>query len=83
MNLNRSTLQAVALIGQIGCSIAIFLIGAIAGGILLDKFLGTTPLFIIVGVFVGFALAGYSTYRVLPTGSTRKTDNSEDGKEQP
>ena len=35
------------------------------GGLWLDKRFGTAPLFILLGVFLGFALCGYSFYVTL------------------
>lgn len=82
MNLDRSTLRAFALVSQIGCSTAISLIGSVVAGILLDKVLDTSPLFLIIGVFVGILLAGYSIFRLLPASTSRKAKNDEANNDQ-
>lgn len=65
MKLDRTTLQAWALASEVGCSIAFFLAGSVFGGILLDKYLHTRPIFLLIGIFLGLALAGYSLYRLV------------------
>ncbi len=87
-NDDRSGLRALGLVTQVGCSIAIELIGSVVGGILLDRAIGTSPLFLIVGIFVGFVLSGYSLYKLIPTSPRRsapRTDRDTEetgGKEQ-
>ena len=47
------------------------------GGLWMDKRFGTAPLFILIGVFLGFAASGYSFYQTL-----RKLNGDKDGKHQ-
>jgi len=64
VKLDRSTLQAWALASEVGCSIAIFLVGCIVGGAFLDRYLHSSPIFLLIGIFMGLALAGYNLYRL-------------------
>lgn len=73
MQLDRSTLGAWALASQAGCSIVIFFAGPLIGGILLDKWLGTLPIFLIAGLFAGLALAGYSLIRLSRMRTSKRT----------
>jgi F0F1-type ATP synthase assembly protein I len=36
----------------------------IGGGVLLDNWLGTSPVFVLIGVALGMAAAGYSLYEL-------------------
>lgn len=47
------------------------------GGLWVDKRFDTAPLFILIGVFLGFAASGYSFYQTL-----RKLNGDKDGKHQ-
>ncbi len=64
MKLDNSTVRALGLVSGIGFSIALFIGGGVVLGLYLDDRLGTTPLFLIVGLLVGLALAGYTMYRL-------------------
>lgn len=69
--MDRNTLRVIAIGSQLGASIAIPLVFFIVGGIFLDKKVGTSPLFLFVGVVFGFIGAGYAVYdtvKRLPTG---------------
>ncbi|MDQ3328514.1 MAG: AtpZ/AtpI family protein [Chloroflexota bacterium] len=72
MKLDNSTVRALGLVSGIGFSIALFIGGGVVLGLYLDNTLGTTPLFLIVGVFVGLGLAGYTMYRLTLFRSTRR-----------
>lgn len=56
---------------QFGGSIVLFMFG----GIWLDKRLGTTPLFVIIGVFGGASAAFYSMYRKLMADQRRDEES--------
>jgi F0F1-type ATP synthase assembly protein I len=56
--------SAVSLLG-IGWYFAVSIIGGIVGGLLLDGWLDTKPLFTIVGLFVGLAVAFYGGFRAV------------------
>jgi len=68
---------ATSLLG-IGWYVAVAVIGGIVGGLLLDSWLSTRPLFTLVGLFLGLAVAFYGAYRalmqVIATGNQKGTD---------
>lgn len=70
---------AARLLG-IGWYFAICIIGGIVGGLLLDGWLGTKPLFTILGLFLGLAVAFYGGFKALmlvmseTSGKTKGTD---------
>lgn len=43
----------------LGCSVVSSLLLCIVGGVLLDRWLGTLPIFTLVGVVLGLGAAGY------------------------
>ncbi len=47
----------------------------VGGGIWIDRRFGTTPAWLLIGTFLGFAGCGYSLYRVI-----QKLNPSDDGK---
>ena len=53
----KDTLNALALVSQLGLSMAACVILGVLGGRQLDKWLGTSPLLLIIGSFVGAAAA--------------------------
>ncbi|MGH2518388.1 MAG: AtpZ/AtpI family protein [Chloroflexota bacterium] len=65
MNEQRSLLQALALFGQLGVSIALPLAVCTYGGYWLDGRLNRSPLFLLVGLAVGGVLAFYIMVRML------------------
>jgi F0F1-type ATP synthase assembly protein I len=58
---------------QFAATIGVFALG----GHGLDRWLGSTPLFLIVGVFSGFALGLYSMTKKLPTSRRPGPERSE------
>lgn len=56
--------SGLALAGTIGGYVLVCLLAGLGLGLLLDRFLHTQPLFLIVGVVVGFAASFYFTYRL-------------------
>jgi hypothetical protein len=48
----------------LGCSIVVSLVVFIVGGLLLDEWIGTKPVFLLVGVGVGLVAAGYQLYEL-------------------
>ncbi|MEJ7654428.1 MAG: AtpZ/AtpI family protein [Chloroflexia bacterium] len=79
MKLDQGALQAWALAGEVGCSLGVFLGGSVIGGILLDRAFDTRPIFLLVGIFLGLALAAYSMYRLVifrSTGSGQSSSRS-------
>jgi F0F1-type ATP synthase assembly protein I len=68
---DRNTLRVIALASQLGVSMVVPLVVFVLGGIFLDKKVGTSPLFLLIGVLCGFIGAGYAVYdtvKQLPTG---------------
>lgn len=54
----------VALAGIIGGYVGVSILLGLGIGWLLDRTLGTTPLFLIIGVLLGFTVSFYLTYRL-------------------
>ncbi|MEX2425736.1 MAG: AtpZ/AtpI family protein [Thermomicrobiaceae bacterium] len=52
----------------LGCSIVTGLLVCILGGVLLDRWLDTTPVFTLIGVFLGILAAGSQLYRLARAG---------------
>lgn len=69
--MDQKELNLLAIASQLGFSIAGPLIVFILGGIFLDRKVGTSPLFLLIGVVFGLVGAGYAMYdlvRKLPSG---------------
>jgi ATP synthase protein I len=60
----RKDWQAVGRASGLGCSVVVSLLLCIGAGILLDRWLGTEPIFVLVGVVLGLVMAGYSLYEL-------------------
>jgi ATP synthase protein I len=60
--------KAVGLAAGLGCSVVTGLIVCILGGVLLDRWLETTPLFTLIGVLLGILVAGGQLYRLARVG---------------
>jgi F0F1-type ATP synthase assembly protein I len=56
--------RAIGAASGMGCSVVASLLLCIGGGILLDKWLGTLPIFTLVGVGFGLAVSGYLLYQL-------------------
>lgn len=65
MRLDRDTLRALGLATQLGFAVAGPLVLGIAGGLWLDRQLGTTPLFLLLGLVLGMGGAAYSLYELV------------------
>lgn len=50
---------------SIGWYFALCIVGGIVGGLLLDNLVGTKPLFTLLGLFLGLALAFWGGYKLL------------------
>ncbi len=48
----------------IGWFLAISILLGVLGGLWLDNKLGTKPVFLIIGIFLGLAVAGYGAYQM-------------------
>ncbi|MBI4337066.1 MAG: AtpZ/AtpI family protein [Chloroflexi bacterium] len=61
----------------LGWYIALCILAGIVGGYFLDRWLGTKPLFILVGILLGTVVAFYGVYRmVAPLMSMEKNGGS-------
>jgi ATP synthase protein I len=65
---NGTQWRAVGLAAGLGCSVVAGLIVCILGGVLLDRWLETTPLFTLIGVLLGILAAGGQLYRLARAG---------------
>jgi F0F1-type ATP synthase assembly protein I len=52
------------LVGIIGGYVALCILIGVAIGVLLDRLLGTSPLFLTIGVVIGFVASFYLTYKL-------------------
>jgi len=72
---------AVSLLG-IGWYFAVCIVGGIVGGLLLDGWLDTKPLFTILGLFLGLAVAFYGGFKAVmrvmaeSSGKTKGTEKN-------
>ena len=67
MDDQRNLIYALSLGMQFGLMVAITMAALLAGGVYLDKTLDTKPIFMILGIILGFAGAGLEMrYVVLP-----------------
>lgn len=57
----------------LGCSVVVSLIMTIGGGLLLDRAVGTSPLFTLIGVALGLIAAGYQLYELTRVGVKGRT----------
>ena len=64
--------QAIGVASGIGCTVVVSLLLCIGGGIFLDRWLGTTPIFTLIGMGLGLAAAGYSLYELAVLGDKSK-----------
>jgi ATP synthase protein I len=65
---DRRQLRAIGLAAGLGCSVVAGLVICIIGGILLDRWLDTTPIFTLIGVLLGILVAGNQLYRLAKYG---------------
>ena len=56
--------RAIGAASGMGCSVVASLLLCIGGGILLDRWLGTSPIITLVGVGLGLAVSGYLLYQL-------------------
>ena len=61
---SQRDLQAIGAATGLGCTIVVSLLLCIGGGILLDNWLDTSPIFVLIGVALGLAASGYSLYEL-------------------
>jgi F0F1-type ATP synthase assembly protein I len=58
-----SDVQIASLIGQSGCLVVVLVLGALFGGIMLDRLLGTKPLFTLALVLASLPIGMFALYR--------------------
>ena len=58
-------MRLVARLLGVGWYVAICIVGGVWGGVLLDEKLGTSPLFLLIGLMLGLVIAGAGVYRLL------------------
>ena len=61
-------MEAAGVASGLGCSIVVTMILLIGGGVALDQWAGTTPLFTLLGVALGLVAAGYQLYELTLVG---------------
>lgn len=65
---SRDRLKAVGLAAGLGCSVVAGLIIFVLGGVFLDQWLETAPVFTLLGVLLGILAAGGQLYRLARAG---------------
>ncbi|MCC6626091.1 MAG: AtpZ/AtpI family protein [Chloroflexi bacterium] len=63
--MDRSTLRALGMVSGLGFGIAIPLGLAFLGGLWLDGRMGSKPLFMLLGIVLGFVIAGFTIAELL------------------
>ena len=58
-------MRLVARLLGVGWYVAICIVGGVWGGVWLDDRLGTSPLFLLIGLMLGIGVAGAGVYRML------------------
>lgn len=64
--------QMVGLASGLGCSVVASLLVCIGAGILVDRWLGTDPFGVLIGVVLGLFAAGYSFYELITVSDRRR-----------
>lgn len=81
--LRQTRLRLIGLSFQFGFTI----VGAFAlfmgGGILLDRWLGTSPIFLLIGMVIAFMAIGYSLYEIATIGYKPRAKSVAGGERQP
>ena len=58
-------MRLVARLLGVGWYVAICIVGGVWGGVWLDEKLGTSPLFLLIGLMLGLVIVGAGVYRLL------------------
>jgi F0F1-type ATP synthase assembly protein I len=74
---DRAGLQTLALVAQLGFSIACPMVVFIGGGAWLDGQLGTVPWLLFAGIALGLLAAGAALYQVTKVPVSRRTGSGE------
>ena len=73
----QKKLYSLSLVYQLGISLIVPLLIGILGGIWLDNQFKTSPIFVLIGLFLGIMIAGYSLYYELLPFLKRNTPKHE------
>lgn len=78
--IDKTALQSLASLGSIAFVVVAALLVGIGGGYLLDQWLGSEPLFVLLGGFLGLVGAAVQSWRILKPfiGEDRAEDSSKD-----
>ncbi len=68
MDIDKEDARTAGVAAGLGCTVVVSIIGSIVGGILLDRWLDTSPWFTLAGVALGLVLAGYQLYELASLG---------------
>jgi F0F1-type ATP synthase assembly protein I len=63
--MDKQDVKVVGLATGLGCSVVASLVVFIAGGLLLDQWLDTSPVFTLIGVAIGLVGAGYQLWELV------------------
>jgi Putative F0F1-ATPase subunit Ca2+/Mg2+ transporter len=64
----RAGLGAAGVAAGLGCSIVVSVVLLIVGGVALDSWLGTSPIFTLIGVALALLSAGYQLFELAELG---------------
>lgn len=70
--LNRERWRALAMAAEFGGTVLGAFVICLGGGIWLDRRLGTSPLFLFVGLALAFGVVGYRMYEIVKSDSGRR-----------
>lgn len=65
---SRAELGSTGMAVGLGCSVVVSLIVMIGGGLWIDQWAGTGPVFTLIGVALGLIAAGYQLYELTRVG---------------
>lgn len=82
--------QAIGAASGIGCTVVVSLLVCIGAGVLLDRWLNTTPVMVLIGMLAGMIAAGYALYELAMLGSPdrglvklKRSERSDSGESGP
>jgi F0F1-type ATP synthase assembly protein I len=81
--LRQTRLKLIGLSFQFGFTIVGAFILFMGGGILLDRWLDTSPIFLLIGMVVAFIAIGYSLYEIATIGYKPRAKSVANGARQP
>ena len=69
--LRRTRMRAMGMALQLSSTVLGSMFFCLGGGILLDRRLGTSPLFLLIGLLLAFVAIGYALYELATVGTRR------------